>query len=78
MAEKIADVVFVMGLRADPQGQALHGQQILRLRHHGSQVVQFEEDSELAALAEKPFTPSLSQSGSRPAATATRTAASRT
>ena len=42
-----------MGLRADAQSQAFHGQEVLRLRHHDPQVVQLEKDAEFPAIAEE-------------------------
>ena len=55
MPEQIADVVFVVELRADPQGQALHRQQVLGLRDHDPQVVEFEEGAELPPFAQECF-----------------------
>ncbi|MEO8224957.1 MAG: hypothetical protein ABI661_09125 [Gammaproteobacteria bacterium] len=48
MTEQVADVILVVEFRAEPQGQALHRQQVLRLRHHHAQVLQLEERPELA------------------------------
>ena len=40
-----------MELRADPQCQALHCQQVLRLRDHDAKVIELQEPAELALFA---------------------------
>ena len=42
------DILFIMELRSDAQGQAFHREQILRLRCHHPQVIALEKRSELA------------------------------
>src|SRR5271156_4156526 len=42
-SQQIANVVFIVELRADSHRLTLHRQQILGLRHHYSQVIEFKE-----------------------------------
>src|SRR5207249_8131906 len=78
MPQEIADVFLVVKLCADSHREALHRKQVLRLRHHDAQMIQFDEGANSPCELMKPFTASLSQSGLTCARIATRAAASRT
>src|SRR5438067_285087 len=52
MPQKVAVVFLVVKLRADSHSQALHRKQVLRLRHHDAQMIQFDEGREFSLRAD--------------------------
>jgi hypothetical protein len=55
MTEDVAHVRFVVELRTDSHRQALHCQQVLRLRDHDLQVIELKKRSEVRVLAQVAF-----------------------
>lgn len=67
MPQQVAHIVLIMKLGADAHAEALHREQVFRLRHHHPQVIQREKWRELATRTYEPFNaivePVVPQSG---------------